>query len=82
MIRSSAAQREAVSAEAMIEAFQLYLRGLPGYITRQFDTDVLTHVNSILEDIQEFCTRRPTLEEARQWLVEAQGQVRVQLTYP
>lgn len=72
LIRAEATERHTITAEAMVEALQVYLRGLPAYTTRQFDTDVLTHVNSLLVDIQQFCTRGATLEEARRWLVEAQ----------
>lgn len=78
-IREASSRTSKVTPDGMLEALQVFLGTIPDYTVRQFDPNVLRVVNSTVEDIQEFCSRDPSLEEARQWLQRAQAQLRVSI---
>jgi hypothetical protein len=79
-LREQANRKAVASADGMLEALQVFLATIPDYPTRQFDVSVLRVVNLTIEDIQEFCTQNPSLEEARQWLHERQARLSAQIS--
>lgn len=78
-IREEASRVRAVTTDGMLEALQVFLGTVPDYSVRQFDPEVLRVVNSVIEEVQEFCSQNPSLEEARLWLRRVQDRLREEI---